>query len=61
MPRVTRIRRALNREPASLAGAATLSGENQAIDTIEAFTPGVDIDPALTAYDIDYPPSPPPT
>ena len=60
MARATRIRRALNREPASLAGAATLSGENEAIDTIEAFAPGVDINPALTAYDIDHPPPPPP-
>jgi len=66
MPRTTRIRKAPNREPASLAGAATLSGENKVIDTIETLLPSADIDPALTAYDIDYlhpppPPLPPPT
>jgi hypothetical protein len=55
MPCTTHIRRALNREPASLAGAATLSSENEVIDTIETLPPSADIDPAITAYDIDYP------
>jgi hypothetical protein len=60
MPRTTRIRRAPNREPASLAGVATLSSENEVIDTIETLPPGTDIDSALTAYDL-HPPPPPPT
>ena len=61
MPCTTCIRRAPNKELVSLARAATLSGENEVIDTIETLLPSADIDLALTAYDIDYlyPPPPP--
>jgi hypothetical protein len=57
MHRTARVKRAPNREPTSLAVATTLSGENEAIDSIEVLIPGANIDPALTNHDIT-PPSP---
>lgn len=60
MPRTPRKKRAPNRGPTSLAVAATLSGENPAIDSIEVPTSGTNIDPALTNYDINPSPPPPP-
>ncbi len=60
MHRTARIRRALNREPTSLAATATLLGENKAINTIETPVSNTNIDPALTNHDINPPPPPPP-
>jgi hypothetical protein len=60
MPRTARIKRAPNREPTSLAVATPLSGENEAIDSIEVLISDANIDPDLTNHDID-PPLPPPT
>jgi hypothetical protein len=60
MHRTTRIRRVSNREPTSLAATTTLSGENEAIDTIETPTSDANIDPTLTNYDINPPPPPSP-
>ncbi len=60
MPRTTRIRRAANREPTSLAATTTLLGEDEAIDTIETPASNANIDPALTNHDINPPPPPPP-
>jgi hypothetical protein len=57
MHRTARVKRAPNREPTSLAVATTLSGENEAIDSIEVLIPEANIDPALTNHDIT-PPSP---
>jgi hypothetical protein len=50
-----------NREPTSLAATTTLSGENEAIDTIETPTSDANIDPTLTNHDINPPPPPPPS
>ena len=59
MARTTRVRRAPNREPTSLAAGVTALGVDEAIDTIEPPTNDVDINLDLTNNDIDLPPSPP--
>ena len=58
MPRTTRTRRPLNREPTSLA-AVTTTSRNEAIDTIEILAPNTNIDPDLRTYEIDHTPPPP--
>jgi hypothetical protein len=64
MHRTTRIKRAANREPTSLAATVAPSlHENEAIDVVETLTSEANIDPVLITlgeHDIDPPPPPPP-